>query len=215
MRLPIRVFFLVLFLFLSCESEHRRKLVVLESGVNVNETLRPFLCKIGHKSHLPGKPWDVDETGHGTAVVEILSQTLNPKIHCILILKTTDGKSRAEEYATALIDLTSVDFDVLLLALEDKSYYYKEVGWLDNLASKSQIVVAAGNDGIELREDSCEVFPACLKYKLKNKKRFHVVSGLGFNRGPLVEFRQEPCHKNTCGSSFSAARFAGQLFEKK
>ncbi|MGB0453992.1 MAG: hypothetical protein ACPGJV_09785 [Bacteriovoracaceae bacterium] len=214
MRSLIRTCFLLIIILSAISCDHRKRIVILESGVNVTEKLKPFLCNNGHRSFLKGQAWNKDETGHGTTILEVLSQKLDPNKHCILVYKTTDRKARAYEYAMALIELQRVDFEVLLLALEDVGYFYKEIGWLDSISSRSKVVVAAGNGGVELgNKKSCNVYPACLIHKIDNQKNFFVIGSNDrrFNYGEIIKEKRNPNHKDQSGTSISAARFASEL----
>lgn len=193
--------------------------------MNVTNEIASFFCKAGHKSFLPDTSWNEDKIGHGTSIAKVLVQQMNPEKSCIVVYKTADrnieSNKKAEAYATALMNLASQDFDVLLLALEDVSYFYKEIEWLNTLLSKPnvQIVVAAGNGGVQLLENNeCMVFPACLRPKLKNKNRFHVVGSTDrkFNDGKLGEIltaKRESKFGRENGTSFSAARYASELMD--
>ena len=116
------------------------------------------------------------------------------------------------------MNLASVDFNVLLLAFEDVSYFHKEAEWLDALLAKSkvQIVAAAGNGGEQLSENNnCNVYPACLRSKLLSKDRFHIVGSTEgkFNQGKALTARRPSNFGLENGTSISAARFASELMD--
>jgi hypothetical protein len=214
--------FLIIFVVSCSERDPRKKVVVIDSGVNLNSEINRFLCKEGHKSFLQGRLWNQDKIGHGTTIVEILIKKLDSKRHCIVVLKTADrgveSKKRAEAYAIALMNLASKDFNVLVLALEDTGYFFKEIDWFNALLSKTKtdIVVAAGNGGVQLRENKdCNVYPACLRSKLRNKHRFHIVGSTDgrFNKGPLITANRNSRYKGKSGTSLSAAVFASELMD--
>lgn len=218
------IYISITFLLLSCtQVDTRKKLVIFETGVNVTSEIAPFFCTNGHKNFLPRSSWNEDKIGHGTSITKVLAQKMNPEKSCIVVYKTADqnveSNKKAEAYATALMNLASQDFDILLLALEDVSYFYKEIEWFNTLLSKPnvQIVVAAGNGGVQLLEkNKCMVFPACLKPKLLNSDRFHIVGSTDgdFNDGPLVSAKRSSRHGQESGTSFSAARYASELMDK-
>ncbi len=218
----IILLFLIILAVGCSERDPRKKVVVIDSGVNSNSEINRFLCKEGHKSFLLGRPWNQDRIGHGTTIVEILIKKLNSKRHCIVVLKTADlsveSKKRAEAYAMALMNLATKDFNVLVLALEDTGYFFKEIDWFNTLLSNTNtdIVVAAGNGGVQLRENkSCGIYPACLRPKLINNHRFHIVGSTDgrFNKGPLITAKRNSRYKGKSGTSLSAAVFASELMD--
>lgn len=199
--------------------------MILETGVNVTNKLKSFLCKDSHKSFLPNTTWNEDRIGHGTTIVKVISEKLNPQKACIVVYKTADtgleSNKRAEAYATALVNLTknhSGDVEVILLALEDVSYFYKEIEWFNSILANPnvKIVVAAGNSGVQLRENnSCPIYPACLKNKLSSeekKSRFVIVGSTdgNFNDGPVLDVKRR---SGGLGTSISAARYASELMD--
>lgn len=196
--------------------------MILDTGVNVTGQTEPFLCKDGHRSFLSNRKWDEDKIGHGTTIVKVITERLDPKKSCIVVFKTSgkgfESDARAKAYATALVNLASVNFNVLLLAFEDVSYFHKEAEWLDALLVKSkvQIVAAAGNSGEQLRENNhCKVYPACLRSKLLKKERFDIVGSTEgkFNQGKALTARRPSSFDDENGTSISAARFASELMD--
>jgi len=193
-----------------------KRIVIMDTGININAKLRSFLCKDGHRSYLPNTNWDSDEYGHGTQVAELVAKNMIIGRHCMMIYKTSDGKSQPEAYATALKELTMRgDFDVLLAAIEDVSYYYAEVGFYSKITSFADVVVPSGNDKKMLTEKSCEIYPACLYWQMVKKDKFHVIGAQGFNKGTLLRTKRNPYYKSLKGTSFSAARWAGELLSQK
>lgn len=216
------IFLIIVLALISCKEGSRKRIVIIDSGVSKKIDSK-FLCGSGHKSFVDGSLWQEDVTGHGTLMAKIITEKINPQKYCLVILKTSakwlESDKRAEGYAKALMYLASFDFDLLLLSLEDKSYFFKEIEWLNNLLtqSKVQIVVAAGNGREQLRENyGCNVYPACLKPKLINNSRFHIVGSTDgrFNQGNLVSVRENPDYKGESGTSISAARFLTSLTEE-
>lgn len=213
-------------LFSGCNTtENRNKLIILDTGLNVTSELRPFLCEDGHKSFLPSRAWDQDREGHGTLIVKTIAEKINYNRSCIVVFKTADkgleSSKRAEAYATALVNLTrnhSDDVKVILLALEDVSYFYKEIEWFNSILANPnvKIVIAAGNSGVQLRENnSCPTYPACLKNKLSNEEvqsRFVIVGSTdgNFNDGPMLDVKRR---SGGLGTSISAARYASELMD--
>jgi hypothetical protein len=122
---------LIILLLTSCSpKETRKKIILIDSGINVSSRINPFLCKYGHKSFIEGSSWNEDRHGHGSLMAEVIIQKLDLKEHCIVIVKAAEkgiGSSiKANAYASALRYLASLDFNIILLALEDVSYFYKE-----------------------------------------------------------------------------------------
>ncbi|MGB0453980.1 MAG: hypothetical protein ACPGJV_09725 [Bacteriovoracaceae bacterium] len=81
---------------------------------------------------------------------------------------------------------------------------------------KVHIVTAAGNSGVQLHENNqCNVYLACLRFKLSKKEKFHIVGSTDgkFNQGKVLTARRPSSFGLENGTSISAARFASELID--
>lgn len=218
------VHIILLFTAISCVStqdEVRSKLLLIDSGVNLDKSIEPFLCKQGHKSFLVGEHNNplVDSTGHGTVMLKAIASKLDPKKHCVVIYKTYPGYPAPEPYAKALLEAQRWKFDSVAIALEDVSYYFEEPNWLKELAEVSRVFVSAGNAGKDLSK-ICDVYPACLSKEI-DSENFRVVGSRqkGMNEGgPINEIEEGEITVNNeswKGTSFSTARAAASFVRSK
>lgn len=181
--------------------ETRKIVAVVDTGLPKDEAAKPYLCE---------KQYDItgygveDRHGHGTNVVGLIAKTLNPKTHCITMIKWYHSNfeynndkthlSRTAKYMQILKKLNPV---IVNMSLEGAGYDAVEYeGIKALLKSGSKVIVAAGNDGMNLSE-SCTVYPAC--YALNNKN-YHVVGSMDFfrsnYRGPITNIMPGA---NQCG----------------
>ena len=91
------MFAVALFERIADASEVRTKIAVLDTGVNVTNQLKPYLCE--------GKHYDLtgtglkDRIGHGTNIVNIIARYLDPKRECIMMIKWYDPKFETNDAA--------------------------------------------------------------------------------------------------------------------
>ena len=55
----------ILFLFYCIQVENRKRIIIIDTGINNRESLRGFLCRDGHRSFLENNNWIRDRSGHG------------------------------------------------------------------------------------------------------------------------------------------------------
>lgn len=68
--------------------ENRVKVAIIDTGVNVTPMLKPFLCSSGHISLVDDFPLrDSNLSMHGTNIAGLISENLDPKRECLLIIK--------------------------------------------------------------------------------------------------------------------------------
>lgn len=68
--------------------ENRIKIAIIDTGVNITPTLKPFLCRSGHISLVDDFPLrDSNYSRHGTNVAGLISESLDPERECLLIIK--------------------------------------------------------------------------------------------------------------------------------
>ena len=158
-------------------SDDRIKIAIVDTGTDVTEQIKPYLCKGGHISLVDDKPLvDTHVSKHGTNIAGLVTQNLDPKKYCVLIIKFYNPD------AQDLTNLANVIFGVKY-ATQMKARYLnlslfgklpsntEEHALRQALASGVKIAVSAGNDGINL-DVKCESFPPCYHLDAKN---FHVV----------------------------------------
>lgn len=134
---------------------------VIDTGVDFREA---NLCKFGHKSFVDRNPL-TDTNGHGTHVAGLINQYADGDDYCIVSLKyyadsnngqqNLDAEIRAIRYAINI----KVDFINISGGGPERNPTEQTLIALA-LAKKITVVVAAGNDGVNLDEE-CNYFPAC------------------------------------------------------
>lgn len=105
-----------------------------------------------------------DNQGHGNNVLHIISDPNKDVDYCIIMIKVWDPNSRGMfAYRLGLLYATKMNLDILNISLTgiepDPIEKFALKYMLDN---KVTIVVAAGNDRMELTKNKCGAFPACI-----------------------------------------------------
>lgn len=162
-------------LFVSITAIAENRVAVIDTGINVNDKNRPYLCKDGHED-FTGYGLR-DEEGHGTEVVDLIIQNAHTKNFCVVMLKfwtkeistqqAVDNTIRAYRAARAL-GVTIVNYSASGSAGSQAES--------DFIKTNPQIlfVVAAGNDHVDL-----DIFP---RYPASyNHKNMLVVGALNVN----------------------------------
>ena len=158
--------------------ETRKVVAVVDTGLPYNRAILPYLCK--------GLQYDVTEhgiqdyNGHGTNVLGLVAKGINPKTHCLSMIKwwhtaeeTNLNKHLVDSRIKSYMNILSKIQPVLInMSLSGSGYSVPEYEGLKSLLSKGiKAVVAAGNTGSYLTT-SCTSYPACYAFKDKN---FYVV----------------------------------------
>jgi len=215
-KLLLAMITMIVFLLFLMVNEPRKKVYMLESGLKLTKSLRPYLCKYQHKSFLANDSWRKDDTGHGTVMAETISRYMDPDRECLVIYKMYDGKPQQKAYLDALKMVADKgDATALVVAITDVTFDTSEVELYSRISKFSEIFVSSGNERKVLRKGKCDVFPACLKLLVKSPN-FKVVGANveGYNHGPLVDENHNPkvTIKGTThdGTSISTARAAGE-----
>lgn len=202
--------YVILFLFsLTCFAEDRNRIVLIDSGVNVDSRLKSYMCEDGHKDFT--NTTLKDNIGHGTQMVEIISDYINPTKTCIVNLKWTDtfGNSGVLNAVTAMYYgyYALENVRVVNLSLSGLDYVEAEELAIKFLIKHNiHVVVAAGNNSTNLTK-LCDAFPAC--YPIKSKY-FHVAASK--NRGMFGSNYGGPSvYEWGYQSSQSTARKSGKL----
>lgn len=172
--------------------ETRVKIAVIDTGVNVNEKLKPFLCKGGHISLVDDYPLrDANINMHGTNVVGLISENLDPKRECILMIKFYKDGLATDFFKKVR---TAVDYAVFREAKfinmslgGDGASDLEKLAILSALEKGIRVSVAAGNDRRNL-DWNCYYYPACYRF---NRTTFHVV---GSTTGKYSNFGKKITH---------------------
>lgn len=214
--------------------ENRIKIGIIDTGLNVTEKIYPFLCNVGHMSFVGTSPFvDENDSQHGTNIAGLIAEHLDPKKHCLVILKFHGPKMNRREfmrYVRIAIDY-SVTINVKYLNLSlggDDPETIEQLILQEALDEGIKIAVAAGNGrknrqnvsiGVNL-DKKCYYYPACYKFSGKNKDNFHVVGsskGLFSNKGKVVKYWEDGVDKGTpklSGTSQATAIHLGKWVKK-
>jgi hypothetical protein len=156
--------------------EKRIKIAVIDTGIVFNEQTKPYLCNGDHYD-LTGTGLE-DTQEHGTNVAGIIAEKINPKTHCLLIIKfhhpgqntfsqSLQGFKIAIKENVKYINYSSSG------PVESKRSRDKERSIIQTaLDRKIYVVTSAGNDDMELSSRACVIFPACYQF---NSPFFRVV----------------------------------------
>lgn len=199
---------------IGCES--RKRIVILDSGVNHSKDLEQFLCEDGHRDfyELESPNPFYDHSTHGTLLANIITSGMNPETHCLSIYKFYGGDLQRSSvaYANALIDIRDLKPEIVVIAIEDTGYWQNEPLWLMDIAQSTKVFIAAGNGGLNLTH-RCEIYPACLASKV-NSQNFIVVGDpeKHFNHGGPVNrlansrhtLNNLPYHGTSVSSAYAA-----------
>jgi len=175
---------IALFLFiipLTTFSESRIKVAVIDTGVHMLMANEDFMCDEKPVSYSGTSAYD--SHGHGTNIIGIISEGLNPKTHCIISINFFNPKANGEESLQATIkSLKHVYNDhsvrYLNLSLGGAFSSATEKLYIQRLLLRGvTIVAAAGNNGQNLDILHNHYYPASYKETLKYSN-FHVVKSL-------------------------------------
>lgn len=210
--------------FAAIGKETRKAVAIVDTGINSLLLNKPFMCKDMH-ADFTGMGI-VDSHGHGTNIAGIIARKLNPKTHCLLIIKywhtTTNpwGKYYLHEVHTSVLSyLKAVKPAVINFSSAGFGFSSLEFNTYGSLIdSGTKIVVAAGNSALNL-DESCDTFPACYFF---NEPNFYVVGAsktpLSNKNGPVNVIRpgNNVCGFGKCmtGTSQAAAQFTADLISK-
>lgn len=168
--------------------DKRIHIAVIDTGANIPPTHTKYLCNDDSHLDLTGNNGLQDTFGHGTNIAGILAKAMNPRKHCLQIIKWVHD---AEDMATAgkqgYIASNYRFGKALVQALKYKAKYVnmsyggpeplsaEYLGIQELLNSGAILSIAAGNNSQNL-DSACNYYPACYNIKHKN---FHVVGNRG------------------------------------
>lgn len=150
----------------------RIKIAVIDSGIN-SSALKPYLCDGGHID-LTGNTL-TDVVGHGTNVTSIIVKNLNPKTHCIVIIKWFhNDKAHLSAVSPAITKAIEDKVSYINMSLSGYAYDAQEFYSIQKALDLGiVVVVAAGNNGKNLGV-KCDIYPAC--YPINNKNYYVVAN---------------------------------------
>lgn len=145
--------------------EARKRVVVIDTGYDI-KSLGNLACADGH-ADVTGTGMK-DRHGHGTEMVDIIKTAVNPATHCITIIKWYDVsmKGAAASVQTQHSAGAMAMAGRLYPAIINMSYSgeggesEERAAFLFLLRSNARLVIAAGNDDLDLGH-RCSIYPAC------------------------------------------------------
>ncbi len=163
--------------------ETRTKIAVVDTGLYLSPAIEPYVCSEGHKD-FTGTGLG-DSHGHGTNVSHLIAQSIDPKKHCLMIVKwldvTTPGILTSYNLSAAIKFAAHSDAKYINISAGGKAKLRQEREAIEYaLAHDIRVVVAAGNESEDLAKN-CVYYPACYKTKSPN---FYVVGALDSNGQP-------------------------------
>lgn len=150
-------------LLVSIIAKAENRVAVIDTGINVNDKNRPYLCKEGHED-FTGYGLQ-DEEGHGTKVVDVLINTTTHKNYCIVVLKFWQKHMSTQQTIQATVNAfyKARDLNVAFVNYSATGNTpSKDEEWIIKSSPKITFVVAAGNDNINL--DVSPRYPASYKF---------------------------------------------------
>src|SRR6266853_3204718 len=159
---------LISFSIRTLSDETRKVVAIVDTGLPSDSRITPYLCK-GKQVDLTGYGME-DVDGHGTNILGLIAPAINIKTHCLAMIKYWHRGEESDNFLDAALNLKPV---IINLSLSGPSFIRSEKeGLLKLLAAGTKVVIAAGNDGLDLSK-SCLAYPACYNFKDPN---FYVVS---------------------------------------
>lgn len=138
----------------------RTRIAVVDTGINVSDTIRPYLCESGHID-LTHTDLD-DRNGHGTNIAYIISRGVNPSKQCLVIVKWYDRPGNKAEYPDEVVKAAvATGAKIINMSFGGPQESVLEASVIRQaLARGVTFVMAAGNDGQDL-DRRCYYYPAC------------------------------------------------------
>lgn len=198
---------------LSCEAHAKTiRVAVLDTGFIDTPEIRE--CPTGSHDFTGTGPVDDSPVRHGSNVAAIITRYAGSSNVCVMNLKVLYKDAFvARGYLAALKYLTTVPVDIVNLSLSGRLIIPEEKSLLRILLNQGKvIVVAAGNEGINMDYSGCIIYPAC------SDPRIIVVGNISprSNRGKVVDavvpgIKVYGAGVWLTGTSQSAAIMSGQI----
>jgi subtilisin family serine protease len=210
---------LVLFLY-SCSvygrSDHRDKVVVIDTGINRSEFNPRYKCADGDID-LTGEGIH-DYIGHGTNVAGLISKHMDYNKECLIAIKAFPTGLWNWHLVTALKLARQLEAKFVNMSYGGISTNFAEEKAISELLSSgADVMTSAGNNRLDLSKN-CVCYPACYKFK---SDHWHVVGATdlfesNFN-GPVNELAKgnNQCYRKICmsGTSQACANVTGRIIE--
>jgi subtilisin family serine protease len=206
-------------------AETRQKIVVIDTGISFAQSLKPYMCKNGKLS--TSNDWkDVD--GHGTNIVGLIGDRINPKKTCVVSIKLDLKNSKNIEMDVIKSMLMAENLKPVGVNISMAGNFSSRLELLSivrMISSGVKVIVAAGNEGVNL-DRNCYIYPACYLAEIKKEKKiinisnFIVVGAKDVsvsNTGSVVTVTTNGSKQGfpvMSGTSQATANFTGKLFSK-
>ena len=220
-NLIILLFMIIMLLSIDSEAkEIRTPVVVLDSGISYAQSKKPYMCKNGVLSATGDT--GIDEHGHGTNIVSIISPKINKK-YCIVSIKVYKNKvTPISAYITGLRMAVSLYPAFIKISMDGDSGDFFETLYIQRaLIYGTKVVVAAGNNSVNL-DLNCRAFPTCVKKEIPSiySKNMFIVGATdtgSSNYGKIVTHRLSGKglgFPKMSGTSQAAANLTSRLVQK-
>tara|TARA_R110000868_G_scaffold66014_14_gene197079 strand:- start:9429 stop:10145 length:717 start_codon:yes stop_codon:yes gene_type:complete len=154
--------------------ETRDVVIVMDTGLTVNQDSLPYLCESGHVDFSGSGTID-DNNGHGTNIAGLVARGLDTKKQCIVIVKyyDTDKDPYNKQEPGEALDrawnyLLTTNAKWINMSFVGEVYVQNEYSAIKQLLARgTKVVVAAGNEALNF-DDKCERYPACYGFKSPN-----------------------------------------------
>ena len=218
----------LLFPNVSFGEEKRIKIAIIDTGLQMFDSVAPYLCEKSLHKDFTGQGMS-DIVGHGTNITGIIASKINSKKHCIVIIKWFHSRKNYSQHSTEhrndvivlgiryAVSIKAKYINLSLSGYKPNTYEKYEIGEALKLGIK--VIVAAGNSAQNL-SIKCNAFPACYKFQSED---FYVVANYYgqlraklSNYGGPVNYYEDGTDVTAGGRTFSgtsqsAARCTGNL----
>lgn len=221
--------------------------MVIDTPIHESQLKESYMCRNGSVSIEPGKlsyfkyGESVEEVyHHGQNVVGLIGNRINSDKYCIYHIAYYFPKEFKEwkvPYMESLAkiltlkNVVGVNLSIADSTNEKKNYMDSEFRVIDTLTKANvKVVVAAGNNNEVLKKEDCNVFPVCLKLRLKRSENMYVVgsdtyvknkngtvhkfSNISIDVDMIYEDGVDQGVPAMTGTSQSAAKYTGRLFSR-
>lgn len=226
------IFLLVYFgIYYATHAETRKVVAIVDTGMPSRKLIQPYLCKMKHYDLTGYGIQDIN--GHGSNIAGIIAKRLNPRTHCILIIKwfhsyaTADNPIILKNTIAYSRILKKIQPDITNLSLAGYVPITEEADAIKFLLNNNKkVIVSSGNDGANL-DIKCSSYPSC--YFKAITPNLYIVGSVNprtnivhpfSNHGAIVRYYENGlnvCAFNYCfgGTSQAAALLTSKLISGK
>lgn len=159
--------------------ENRQKIVVIDTGIVITARNQKYLCdKSLHRDYTGTGLYD--KHGHGSHIASIIIEGMNYKTQCLVIIKYFDPIAAVNAGLTTVLSLKYAKSLSPTVVNYSSSGFGRVAGEKaaieDLLVAGVTVVVAAGNDSINLTTENCQIYPACHRFAFRHFENFAVVA---------------------------------------